>query len=480
MAYTRIHAIKKTLNKALDYIENPEKTEEQLLVSGYNVDPLSASVEFEMTAALAREVKGDYSKTGGANNLAYHMIQSFSPHDKITPEQAHELGKKWADEILQGKYEYVISTHVDKGHIHNHIIFNSVSFYDYKKYETVPYKTAALLRKTSDRLCEEQGLYVIKNPNLKQKSPSHYEWEHRKAGTSWKAQIKDIIDKAISETSDYESFKTALQKANVEIKEGKRISFRITGAGQERFCRGDRIGKEYSREKILERLAAPKGKKRGKVLPPTTAIRPAQQIVETAEQPKERTPVFSSYDKKVEWQAQRTKLAATKELAAALLTIRKENIQQESDFDIRINELSVKAADVRLTMTELSAKNQQYKDAAKYLLAFRQYLPIKQEYEKQNIFTKKRFAGLHESELRAFDHASDQLEKLGVNTNVDPEKVIALVKDQDGKVSDLAEALREVTDKIDTIRKAQHIVKTIQQQQQPEQEKKKGREEIHL
>ena len=138
MAYTRIHAIKTTLNKALDYIENPAQTQEQLLVSGYNVDPISASVEYRMTAALAREMKGDYAKTGGTDILAFHMIQSFSPYDKITPEQAHEIGKKWADEILQGKHEYVISTHVDKGHIHNHIIFNSVSFYDYKKYEIIP------------------------------------------------------------------------------------------------------------------------------------------------------------------------------------------------------------------------------------------------------------------------------------------------------------------------------------------------------
>lgn len=81
-----------------------------------------------MTAALGRELKGDYTKTGGANNLAYHMIQSFSPDDLISPEKAHDLGKKWADDILEGKYEYVISTHIDKGHIHNHIVFNSVSF----------------------------------------------------------------------------------------------------------------------------------------------------------------------------------------------------------------------------------------------------------------------------------------------------------------------------------------------------------------
>lgn len=472
MAYTRIHAIKTTLNKALDYIENPAKTQEQLLVSGYNVDPISASVEYRMTAALAREMKGDYAKTGGADILAFHMIQSFSPYDKITPEQAHELGKKWADEILQGKHEYVISTHVDKGHIHNHIIFNSVSFYDYKKYETKPYKTAALLRKVSDRLCEEQGLSIIQNPNLKQKSPTHYEWEQHRAGTSWKAQIKENIDKAIEAATDYDSFKENLRKANVEIKEGKRISFKIAGSGQERYCRGDRIGEEYTREKIVARLAAPK-------------VRELQKEEEIKHRGKKNAdsapqPVFSSYDKKVEWEAQRTTLAATKELAAALMTIRQENIQQENDFEIRISGLSEKAAGVRSTMTELSGKNQQYKNAAKYLIAFNQYLPIKQELEKQLPFRKAKYARLHEGELAAFDHAAAQLEKLGVNTNVDPEKVLTLVKEQDGKVSELSAALKETTAKIDALRQAQRIVKEIYQQPKEPQEKRKERENQEL
>lgn len=472
MAYTRIHAIKTTLNKALDYIENPAKTQEQLLVSGYNVDPISASVEYRMTAALAREMKGDYAKTGGADILAFHMIQSFSPYDRITPEQAHELGKKWADEILQGKHEYVISTHVDKGHIHNHIIFNSVSFYDYKKYETKPYKTAALLRKVSDRLCEEQGLSIIQNPNLKQKSPTHYEWEQHRAGTSWKAQIKENIDKAIEAATDYDSFKENLRKANVEIKEGKRISFKIAGSGQERYCRGDRIGEEYTREKIVARLAAPK-------------VRELQKEEETKHRGEKNAasapqPVFSSYDKKVEWEAQRTTLAATKELAAALMTIRQENIQQENDFEIRISGLSEKAAGVRSTMTELSRKNQQYKNAAKYLLAFNQYLPIKQELEKQLPFRKAKYARLHEGELAAFDHAAAQLEKLGVNTNVDPEKVLTLVKEQDGKVSELSAALKETTAKIDALRQAQRIVKEIYQQSKEPQEKRKERENQEL
>lgn len=473
MAYTRIHGIKTTLNKALDYIENPEKTEEQLLVSGYNVDPLTASIEYRMTAALGREVKGDYTRTGGADNLAYHMIQSFAPYDKISAKEAHELGKKWADEILQGKYEYVISTHIDKGHIHNHIIFNAVSFYDYSKYDN--YKVAAYLREVSDRLCEEKGLY-IKKANIKKKSPTHYEWEQRKAGTSWKERIRESIDKAILKTNNYEDFKAALLKDGIEILEGARITFHKIGIesknGRAAKCRGDRIGEDYTKERILERLAAPKTKERKKVFAPS---KPEQTGAAAPAAIKDRQPVFATYDKKIEWQARQTKLAETKELAAALMTIRKEAITGYGDFEIRLTELQAKSSGVKGTMKELDGKNAQYKNAAKFLLAYNQYLPIFQELQKQNFITKSKFESRYSGELAAFKHAAEQLEKLGVNTSVDPDKVIALIADQDGKVKKLSEQLRTVDSRIMSIRKAQTIVQQITTAA-PDQEKDKQQE----
>ena len=162
MAITKIHAIKSTLDKALAYIENPDKTDGQMLVSGYNCEPQTASIDFEMTAVLAHKARN--LKRKRSTNLAYHLIQSFSPEDAVTPEQAHELGKKLAFEYTGGKYEYVVATHIDKGHIHNHIMLNAVSFYDYKKLRTVPYRTARQIRDISDRLCMEAHLSVIDNP----------------------------------------------------------------------------------------------------------------------------------------------------------------------------------------------------------------------------------------------------------------------------------------------------------------------------
>ena len=116
MAVTKIHPIKSTLKKALDYIENPDKTDEKLFVSSYGCSYETADIEFQMLLDQA------YQK---GNNLAHHLIQAFEPGE-TTAEQAHEIGRQLADEVLQGKYPYVITTHIDKGHLHNHIIFCAV------------------------------------------------------------------------------------------------------------------------------------------------------------------------------------------------------------------------------------------------------------------------------------------------------------------------------------------------------------------
>lgn len=151
MAITKIHAVKVRLGDAINYIENPDKTDGQELISGYNTAPQTAVLDFSVTAAMARKARNTSAKKQG--NLAYHLIQSFSPDDAVTPERAHELGRKLAMEFTDGKFEFVVATHINKDSIHNHIIINAVSFYDYKKLRTVPYRTAQQIRSISD-LCQ--------------------------------------------------------------------------------------------------------------------------------------------------------------------------------------------------------------------------------------------------------------------------------------------------------------------------------------
>jgi len=164
MAVTKIHPIKSTLKKALDYIENPEKTEDKMLVSSFGCSYETADIEFEMLLAQAMQ-KG--------NNLAHHLIQSFAPGE-ATPEQAHEIGRRLADEVLQGKYPYVLTTHIDKGHVHNHIIFCAVDMVNCRKYISNK-QSYSFIRRTSDRLCREQGLSVVK-PG-RDRGQSYAEWD---------------------------------------------------------------------------------------------------------------------------------------------------------------------------------------------------------------------------------------------------------------------------------------------------------------
>jgi len=242
MAVTKIHPIKSTLKYALDYILNADKTDHEILISSHACGHQTAYLEFENT-------KNSWNSS--VKNLARHLIQSFDPEDDITPEVAHEIGLKLAGELLNNKYEFVISTHVDKGHIHNHILWNNVSYEDGKAYISNK-RTYRKIREASDNLCLEYNLHVI-DEESKINGKSYKEFQETKKGTSWKSQLKYAIDNAIKRANDWEEFLRIMQQMGYEIKEGKYLSFRAKE--QNRFTRSKTIGDYYTEEKIKERIA---------------------------------------------------------------------------------------------------------------------------------------------------------------------------------------------------------------------------------
>ena len=182
MAITKIKPIRGTVNKALAYILDPQKTDDQLYVSSYGCAASDAAAkEFEWTRNLAAQQGMQMPKV-----IARHLIQSFAV-DEVTPEQAHEIGKQFADEWLKGKYEYVIATHIDKGHCHNHIIFNAVNYVDFHAYRSNK-KTYREMRHLSDEICAEHGLSVI--PPSQGKGMDYKEYTEAKRGTSWKQKTQ--------------------------------------------------------------------------------------------------------------------------------------------------------------------------------------------------------------------------------------------------------------------------------------------------
>lgn len=241
MATSKIKTIKSTLRKAIDYIVNPEKTDGGQLVYSHGCSVGTADLEMALTAK-----KG----TARGDRIAYHLMQSFSPDDDITPEQALQLGIEFAQKVTGGKYEFVIATHIDKDHIHNHIIFNSVDYVNHRKYHS-DNKDKYRIRDINDEICKANDLSVL--PKYDGKRKKKYENIHKKEKISWQNKLKNAIDYAIRNSETFEDLLFALEMEGYEIKRGKHISFRA--AGQERFTRAKSIGDHYSEEAIRERIA---------------------------------------------------------------------------------------------------------------------------------------------------------------------------------------------------------------------------------
>lgn len=249
MAYTKIHPIKSTVEKAIAYITNPEKTDEKILVSSFACSEQTAFLEFEKTRN-----KHHYS----GKNLAYHCIQSFKP-DEVTPEQAHRIGIQTADELLKGKYEYVISTHIDRGHIHNHLIICGVNFENGLSFGTEHDRKNnpawKQLRKISDDICIENKLSVIEMPE-KGYGKCYYEWLQDMKKNSYKSKLKNAIDSCVMTSDSFDDFLNRMQnEMNYEYKiRGHSLSFRAEE--QERFTRCSRksLGWYYDPEQIKKRI----------------------------------------------------------------------------------------------------------------------------------------------------------------------------------------------------------------------------------
>ena len=248
MAYTKIHAIKATVDKAIDYICDPDKTDDKIFISSYACSPETAAIDFKYTLDHCRE---------NSPNKAYHLIQAFAPGE-VSFEEAHKIGQELADRVLEGKYSYVVTTHIDKGHVHNHIIFCAADNINYDKYHDCN-KTYYRIRHLSDELCKEHNLSII-SPNG-QRGKKYNEWQADKRGGSDKTQLRKDINIAIKSASTYEEFLLLMRAKGYEIKgetfgedTRKYISFR--SLHQKNFVRGSArsLGKEYTKERIKERI----------------------------------------------------------------------------------------------------------------------------------------------------------------------------------------------------------------------------------
>ena len=383
MAVTKIKAIRGTLSKAIAYILNPEKTDEKLLVSSYGCASETAAQEFEWTRKIA-EQKG----MNPVRIIARHVIQSFEVGE-VTPELAHEIGKQFADEILGGKYEYVLTTHIDKDHVHNHLIFNAVDFVDYhayKSYKRIYYD----MREVSDRLCKENGLSVI--PPSQNKGMGYKEYTEAKRGTSWKQKLKQTIDRLVITAKDYDDFLRLMQEAGYEIKTGKYISFRAEG--QERFTRSKTIGENYTEERIKERIAGrtPRRNRRQTVPKGISLIGDIQ----------ERISLIDS--KGYEYKA---KLTILKEAARTLNYLTENNLLQYADLEKKVEDVHSSYDRTGKELKGVEARLREVQPLIKNISNYQRLKPVYDAFQKAK--DKPGFKAKHEAELVIFEAARSTL-----------------------------------------------------------------------
>ena len=371
------------MSKAIAYILNPEKTDEKLLVSSYGCASETAAREFEWTRKIA-EQKG----MNPVRIIARHVIQSFEIGE-VTPELAHEIGKQFADEILGGKYEYVLTTHIDKDHVHNHLIFNAVDFVNYhayKSYKRIYYD----MREVSDRLCKENGLSVI--PPSQNKGMGYKEYTEAKRGTSWKQKLKQTIDRLVITAKDYDDFLRLMQEAGYEIKTGKYISFRAKG--QERFTRSKTIGENYTEERIKERIAGrtPRRSQRQTTPKGISLIGDIQERIRLID------------SKGYEYKA---KLTILKEAARTLNYLTENNLLQYADLEKKVEDVHSSYDRTGKELKGVEARLREVQPLIKNISNYQRLKPVYDAFQKAK--DKPGFKAKHEAELVIFEAARSTL-----------------------------------------------------------------------
>ena len=338
MAVTKIHPIKSTLKKAIDYICNGDKTDNEIYVTTHLCSRENAHKEFELT-------KKQFSSR--TKTLAHHLIQSFEP-EEVSFEEAHQVGIELCEKVLGGKYEYVLATHIDKDHIHNHIIFNSIDVDEGKVYHSY-YGSYMNIRNQSDRLCKEHNLSVIDQETQREineikhrKFVNWYDWNEDKKGNSYKSKLQFDIDRIIKQSINWQDFLSKMGSYGYEIKHGKHIAFR--SKNQQRFTRAKTIGANYTEERMKERILN-KDKELGNIIDIKNNI---------------KAKTSKGYE---HWVTKHN----LKTAASTLVEIRNKGFNSMEELERGISRISIEKNDLKREFDKLSWEQKRIKEVVKHI-----------------------------------------------------------------------------------------------------------------
>ena len=443
MAVTKIKPVKSTLSKALDYIENPDKTDGKMLISSFGCSYETADIEFGYTLSQALD-KG--------NNLAFHLIQSFAPGE-VDYEKAHEIGKQLADAVTKGQHEYVVTTHIDKGHIHNHIIFCAVNFVDHHKYNSNK-RSYYGIRNMSDKLCRENGLSVVV-PGKGSKGKSYAEYQAEKTGTSWKGKLKIAVDALIPQVSSFEELLQRLQAAGYEIKPGKYVSCRAPG--QERFTRLKTLGADYTEEAIRERIAG----RRAKAAKAPGEQRGVSLLIDI------ENSIKAAQSKGYE---QWAKIHNLKQAAKTMNFLTEHKIEQYADLVSRIEEMSAESGQAADALKNAEKRLADMAVLIKNVSTYQKTKPVYDAYRKAR--NREKYRAGQEQAIILHEAAARSLKAAGIaklpNLAALQSEYEALQAQKEALYADYGKLKKKVRE-YDIIK--QNIYSILQADRQPEREK---------
>ena len=237
-----------SLEEAVDYALNRDKTESVCFETG-----LSCLCETAFADMCANNLR--WHKTGGVQG--YHLVQSFA-EGEVTPELAHQIGVELADQLLSGRYQAIVTTHLNTSHIHNHIVWCAVALDNGRKYHSNTRSYYTEVRAKSDALCRQYGLSVIETPESERGKRQYAKWQAETSGQpTWRTAIRMDIDEVVSMALTWRQFLALLEQKGYGIRMGRKYPT-LQPPGKERFVRFKTLGKAYTPEAIRQRILYPK------------------------------------------------------------------------------------------------------------------------------------------------------------------------------------------------------------------------------
>jgi hypothetical protein len=387
---------RQTLHDRLDYDQKKEKTKDGELVSSYMCSPETVAEEFEMSKLLYEAATGR-SQPKERDIIAYRIIQSFKPGE-ITPEEANKLGYELAMRFTKGKHQFLVATHVDKAHIHNHVEFNSTNLECNGKFNNF-YNSALVLRRLNDQICREHGYSVIEKP--KARGQRYQEKAASKRGRSYKEQLRQAIDRVLPDSRDFEDFLKRMRKEGYEIKHrGKSLEF--LAPGQQRFTRSQRLGDDYTKEALQVRLSGSRTKSALAKQKRQVSGRDVNLLVDI--QAKMQAGKGKGYER---W----AKVFNLKEAAKTLNFLVENGVTDYSELEMRAETAGETFDTLSLRIKQLEERMTEVAQLKTHIINYSKTRDIYKEYKKSR--HKKEYRAEHADEIKKHEAAKAAFDALG-------------------------------------------------------------------